>query len=69
MKLEAMKCLFVVLRSMGDWMNKQLRTPDAHYSRKFELVESSSDPGIHPMENGNGDEFIEAFDSHSKVLG
>ncbi|WOL09683.1 hypothetical protein Cni_G18436 [Canna indica] len=28
MKFEAMKCLVAILRSMGDWMNKQLRIPD-----------------------------------------
>ena len=28
MKSEAMKCLVAILRSMGDWMNKQLRIPD-----------------------------------------
>ncbi|KAG8096800.1 hypothetical protein GUJ93_ZPchr0013g34493 [Zizania palustris] len=28
MKSEAMKCLVAILRSMGDWMNMQLRIPD-----------------------------------------
>nr|XP_043629578.1 brefeldin A-inhibited guanine nucleotide-exchange protein 2-like [Erigeron canadensis] len=30
MKLEAMKCLVAILKSMGDWMDKQLRIPDPH---------------------------------------
>ncbi|KAG6519455.1 brefeldin A-inhibited guanine nucleotide-exchange protein 2-like isoform X1 [Zingiber officinale] len=40
MKFEAMKCLVAILRSMGDWMNKQLRIPDL-YSQKTETVNPS----------------------------
>ncbi|XP_057980125.1 brefeldin A-inhibited guanine nucleotide-exchange protein 2-like [Malania oleifera] len=67
MKLEAMKCLVAILRSMGDWMNKQLRIPDAHSSKKFEAAESSPEPGNHLMANGNGDESVEGSDSHSEA--
>lgn len=71
MKLEAMKCLVAILKSMGDWMNKQLRIPDPHSSKKFEAVENSSsipEPGTVPMANGNADEpVVEGSDSHSEV--
>lgn len=67
MKLEAMKCLVAILRSMGDWMNKQLRIPDPHSTKKFEAVENSQEPGSVSMENGNGDELVEGSDSHSEA--
>ncbi|KAK1560427.1 hypothetical protein Q3G72_026575 [Acer saccharum] len=66
MKLEAMKCLVAILRSMGDWMNKQLRIPDPHSTKKFEVVENSPERGPVPMANGNGDEPAEGSDSHSE---
>ncbi|KAK2650526.1 hypothetical protein Ddye_018015 [Dipteronia dyeriana] len=66
MKLEAMKCLVAILRSMGDWMNKQLRIPDPHSTKKFEVVENSPEHGPVPMANGNGDEPAEGSDSHSE---
>ncbi|KAI3719383.1 hypothetical protein L6452_20280 [Arctium lappa] len=69
MKLEAMKCLVAVLKSMGDWMNKQLRIPDPHSAKKAELVENSPDVGNPPMENGiaNDHEPVEGSDSHSEA--
>ncbi|XWS77185.1 hypothetical protein CRYUN_Cryun01aG0239800 [Craigia yunnanensis] len=67
MKLEAMKCLVAILKSMGDWMNKQLRIPDPHSTKRFEAVESSPEPGNVPMANGNGDESVEGSDSHSEA--
>lgn len=70
MKLEAMKCLVAILRSMGDWMNKQLRIPDPQSTKKFEAVENISsgpEPGTVPMANGNGDEPVEGSDSHSEA--
>lgn len=67
MKLEAMKCLVAILRSMGDWMNKQLRIPDPHSNKKIESTENSPEPGNHPMANGNGDEPVEGSDSHSEA--
>ncbi|KAF3328143.1 brefeldin A-inhibited guanine nucleotide-exchange protein 2-like protein [Carex littledalei] len=42
MKSEAMKCLVAILRSMGDWMNKQLRIPDPN-SPKIEKEEKETD--------------------------
>ncbi|CAL5331454.1 unnamed protein product [Camellia sinensis] len=67
MKLEAMKCLVDILKSMGDWMNKQLRIPDPHSLKKFEGVEDNSEAGSLPMVNGNGDEPVEGSDSHSEA--
>ncbi|TYG93224.1 hypothetical protein ES288_A11G093600v1 [Gossypium darwinii] len=67
MKLEAMKCLVAILKSMGDWMNKQLRIPDPHSTKRFEAVENSSEPVNVPLANGNGDEPVEGSDSHSET--
>ncbi|MCO5607714.1 hypothetical protein L7F22_061913 [Adiantum nelumboides] len=39
LKLAAMKCLVGVLRSMKDWMNKQLRITDAQTHKVFEIEE------------------------------
>ncbi|KAF8412361.1 hypothetical protein HHK36_000325 [Tetracentron sinense] len=65
MKLEAMKCLVSILRSMGDWMNKQLRIPDPHSPKKLEASDDSPESGSLSMSNGNVDEPIEGSDSHS----
>ncbi|XP_009604910.1 brefeldin A-inhibited guanine nucleotide-exchange protein 2 [Nicotiana tomentosiformis] len=66
MKLEAMKCLVAILKSLGDWMNKQLRIPDTHSTKKYEAPDSNSEPGTLPMANGNEDEHTEVSDSHSE---
>ncbi|KAK8587923.1 hypothetical protein V6N13_086883 [Hibiscus sabdariffa] len=67
MKLEAMKCLVAILKSMGDWMNKQLHIPDPHSAKRLEAFENSPEPGNVPMANGNGDEAVEGSDSHSEA--
>lgn len=67
MKLEAMKCLVAILRSMGDWMNKQLRIPDPHSTKKFEAADNGPESGSIPIANGNGDESVEGSDSHSEA--
>ncbi|KAJ6879216.1 hypothetical protein NC652_032708 [Populus alba x Populus x berolinensis] len=67
MKLEAMKCLVGILKSMGDWMNKQLRIPDPHSTKKPDAAENSPEPGSLPMANGNGDEPVDGLDSHSET--
>ncbi|KAM5554931.1 brefeldin A-inhibited guanine nucleotide-exchange protein 2 [Rosa sericea] len=67
MKLEAMRCLVAILRSIGDWMNKQLRIPDPHSTKKSEVNENSSELGALPMANGNGEESVEGSDSHSEA--
>ncbi|GFP82279.1 brefeldin a-inhibited guanine nucleotide-exchange protein 2 [Phtheirospermum japonicum] len=65
MKLEAMKCLVAILKCMGDWMNRQLRIPDSHSSRKPDAVDS--DPGSPPSANGNADEPTEGSDTQSEA--
>lgn len=55
MKLEAMKCLVAVLRSMGDWVNKQLRLPDPYSAKMLEIDDRNLEEGSHPVENGKGD--------------
>ncbi|KAJ0499698.1 putative Sec7 domain, armadillo-like helical, sec7 domain superfamily protein [Helianthus annuus] len=68
MKLEAMKCLVAILKSMGDWMNKQLRIPDPHSAKVSEVVEYSSEITNPPLENGVATEQeqpIDGSDSHS----
>ncbi|KAB2595512.1 brefeldin A-inhibited guanine nucleotide-exchange protein 2 [Pyrus ussuriensis x Pyrus communis] len=67
MKLEAMKCLVGVLRSIGDWMNKQLRIPDPHSNKRFEPTENNPEPGGLPMANGNSEEPVEGSDTHSEA--
>ncbi|TQD86038.1 hypothetical protein C1H46_028424 [Malus baccata] len=67
MKLEAMKCLVGVLRSIGDWMNKQLRIPDPHSIKRFEPTENSPEPGGLPLANGNSEEPVDGSDTHSEA--
>ncbi|XP_027353413.1 brefeldin A-inhibited guanine nucleotide-exchange protein 2-like [Abrus precatorius] len=66
LKLEAMKCLVAVLKSMGDWMNKQLRIPDPHSGKKVEAVDNGHEAGGLPMVNGN-EEPVEGSDTHSET--
>ncbi|ONL96028.1 Guanine-nucleotide-exchange protein [Zea mays] len=67
MKSEAMKCLVAILRSMGDWMNKQLRIPDPA-SPNVESEKNDNDDGNElPQADNNGDESSEASDSHSEL--
>jgi brefeldin A-inhibited guanine nucleotide-exchange protein len=67
MKSEAMKCLVAVLRSMGDWMNKQLRIPDPD-SPTVESEKNDNDGGNEVLQtDNNGDESSEASDSHSEL--
>ncbi|GMH00579.1 hypothetical protein Nepgr_002418 [Nepenthes gracilis] len=66
MKFEAMKCLVAILKSMGDWMNRQLRIPDPHSSRNYESADHSPESSVLPLANGNVDEFVDGSDSHSE---
>jgi brefeldin A-inhibited guanine nucleotide-exchange protein len=67
MKSEAMKCLVSILRSMGDWMNKQLRIPDPD-SPKVESEQNDNDGGNEfPQTENNGDASSEVSDSHSEL--
>ncbi|RAL54079.1 hypothetical protein DM860_004550 [Cuscuta australis] len=67
MKLEAMKCLVSILKSMGDWMNKQLRIPDPRSAKRYETAENDSEPASPPMANGNVEETAEVSDSYSEA--
>ncbi|CAL0324557.1 unnamed protein product [Lupinus luteus] len=67
LKLEAMKSLVAVLKSMGDWMNKQLRIPDPNSAKKAEPADNSAEAGGLPMVNGDVEEQIEGSDSHSEI--
>lgn len=67
LKFEAMKCLVAVLKSMGDWMNRQLRIPDPHSNKKIEVADNNHEAGGLPMANGNGEEPVESSDSHSEI--
>ncbi|KAL3348903.1 hypothetical protein AABB24_022192 [Solanum stoloniferum] len=66
MKLEAMRCLVAILKSLGDWMNKHLRIADPLSTKRFEAPDSNSEPGILPITNGIEDEPTEVSDSHSE---
>ncbi|URE00892.1 Guanine nucleotide-exchange protein [Musa troglodytarum] len=67
MKFEAMKCLVAILRSMGDWMNKQLRIPDP-YSQNTEITDGNTGGSNElPLGNGNSEEPAEVSDSHSET--
>ncbi|XP_027335735.1 brefeldin A-inhibited guanine nucleotide-exchange protein 2 isoform X2 [Abrus precatorius] len=67
LKLEAMKSLVAVLKSMGDWMNKQLRIPDPHSSKKIEATDNSLETGSFAMVNGNGEDPGEGSESPSEA--
>ncbi|KAL4562789.1 hypothetical protein LXL04_026820 [Taraxacum kok-saghyz] len=66
LKHEAMKCLVAILKSMGDWMNKQLHIPDPYSDKKFEVIENNHETGDSSMENGNANENepVDGLDSH-----
>lgn len=67
LKLEAMKCLVAILKSMGDWMNKQLRIPDPYSAKRIEPTENGSESGIITTPNGNVDESVKESDTHSEA--
>ncbi|XP_057531802.1 brefeldin A-inhibited guanine nucleotide-exchange protein 2 [Amaranthus tricolor] len=66
LKVDAMTCLVAVLKSMGDWMNRQLRIPDTHSLKKYEPADNSPETGSPHLVNGHGDEPIDGSDSHSE---
>lgn len=67
LKHEAMKCLVAILRSMGDWANKQLRIPDPNSPKNLEAAENAPEPRTLAEANGNGDDTAEGSDSHSEA--
>lgn len=66
MKLEAIKCLVAILKSMGDWMNKQLKIPDPHSAKKYETSQSDYGP-LSPIGNGDRSDSVKTPDSHSEA--
>ncbi|CAN1848932.1 Brefeldin A-inhibited guanine nucleotide-exchange protein 2 [Linum perenne] len=67
LKLEAMKCLVAILKSMGDWVNKQLRIPDPSSAKKVDVAESIPESRSLSLVNGNGEEPAEGSDSQSEA--
>ena len=67
LKFEAMTCLVAVLKSMGNWMNRQLHIPEPHSSKNFNSVDSSPEGGSPHYANGTADEPAEGSDSHSEA--
>lgn len=65
-KLEAMRCLVAFLRSMGEWMNKQMRIPDPHAPSCIGTIAGNieSMAGL-PMENGNIEAHAVGLDSET----
>ncbi|ONK80046.1 uncharacterized protein A4U43_C01F13190 [Asparagus officinalis] len=67
MKNEAMKCLVAILKSMGDWMNKQLRIPDPLSPKSYETLENNDEGGSDVfVPNGYVEEVAEGMESHSE---
>ncbi|KAL1219206.1 Brefeldin A-inhibited guanine nucleotide-exchange protein 2 [Cardamine amara subsp. amara] len=69
MKLEAMKCLVAILKSMGDWLNKQLRLPVSNLLNKSEALEIDLGSGSPQLANGNADESADGSDTYSESSG
>ncbi|KAG9160098.1 hypothetical protein Leryth_022706 [Lithospermum erythrorhizon] len=67
MKVEAMKCLVAILKSMGDWINKQLRLPDPHSNKKIEIADNCEDSRNSSIQNGAGDEVVEMSEAPTDV--
>ncbi|KAJ6807493.1 brefeldin A-inhibited guanine nucleotide-exchange protein 2-like [Iris pallida] len=68
MKVEAMKSLVAILRSMGHWMNKQLRIPDANSLKNPEAVVDNVEGGNDlSLANESGEEPAEVMESHTEI--
>ncbi|KAK8946232.1 Brefeldin A-inhibited guanine nucleotide-exchange protein 2 [Platanthera guangdongensis] len=66
MKVEAIRCLVAILRSMGEWMNKQLRIHDPHALSCIEVSLGKLERlGNLPFENGNAEDPFEEVDSET----
>lgn len=65
MKLDALKCLVGLLRSMGDWMNRQLRIPD---SQNVEAEDVSIDyVNGASLANEGGEESVDSREHHPEA--
>lgn len=70
LKLAAIKCLVGVLRSMGDWLNRQLRLTDSPYLKTVDTDESTSESsGVsgHAPDGGEESTPAEEGESSSEV--
>eukprot|EP00249_Psilotum_nudum_P023695 c28957_g2_i1 orf=862-6204(-) len=70
LKLSAMKCLVGILRSMGDWMNKQLPITDSHYQKTFETDDTAVESGttVSSAVPEGGEETSEASETRSDAV-
>lgn len=68
MKLDALKCLVGVLRSMGDWMNRQLRIPDSQFMKNIDAEDVSVDyANGAPSANEGGEESVDGREHHPET--
>ncbi|KAJ6807636.1 brefeldin A-inhibited guanine nucleotide-exchange protein 2-like [Iris pallida] len=66
-KVEAMKSLVAILRSMGDWMNKQLRIPDPHSPKNSETLADNVEVGNDLPGANVGEEASDGMDSQTEI--
>ncbi|KAL9245303.1 hypothetical protein vseg_018969 [Gypsophila vaccaria] len=66
LKFEAMKCLVFILKSMGDWINRQLYIPDPYSTKNIKSADDSSEDCNHHLANGTGYDPAVGSDSHSE---
>ncbi|MED6170939.1 Brefeldin A-inhibited guanine nucleotide-exchange protein 2 [Stylosanthes scabra] len=66
-KLEALKTLVAILKSMGNWLNRQLLIPDPHSAKNFEAADNSAEAGGLAIVNGNGEDPVEGQDSPPEI--
>jgi brefeldin A-inhibited guanine nucleotide-exchange protein len=68
MKLDALKCLVGLLRSMGDWMNRQLRIPDSQFLKNIEAEDVSVDyVNGASLANEGGEESVDGREHHHET--
>ncbi|XP_051129632.1 brefeldin A-inhibited guanine nucleotide-exchange protein 2-like [Andrographis paniculata] len=67
MKQEAMKCLNTILKSMGDWMDKQLRISVSASPKNAEAVDNNNDPESFSPVSEIGDEPSEPSDTNTEA--
>eukprot|EP01018_Ginkgo_biloba_P032255 Gb_26513 [translate_table: standard] len=67
-KLEAIKCLVAICRSMGVWMNRQLRIPDSHLLKNSEADDCNLDTGnATTAPNGVGEDAVNGEKLHTEI--
>lgn len=67
-KLEAIKCLVGICRSMGVWMNKQLRISDSSLPRNSQTDDVNVDPGNTVLSsNGIREEATNGMTFHAEI--